>query len=373
MRIALDFNSVLRDRHSGFFTYGAGLLEGFAALDDPPELTLFCGAKVHKNAKWLGDLPEKLNATWKVSSLKMRYLAAWWRSFGFPAMQRFVGDFDLYHCNHHLMGPTKGKPRLLTVHDLRRYRFPEFYPNSKLGPFEHAVRKADHYIAISQATKRDLEEIFDIPPARIDVVYHGGPRRIPEETPDEPDNILDKFHLQPNRYFVAFSSYDRRKNLANTIRAFAADTHRLHQDFHLVIIGATPKQQEVIPVDLQEKLQDRIVFTGPLDRLETILGNATALVYVSLYEGFGLPILEAMAAGAAVITSNVSSMPEVAGDAALLVDPESVYDIAHAMTTLAEDFTKQTQLIAAGRKRCREFSWSLAAQETMEVYHKLLG
>ena len=373
MRIALEFNSVLRDRFSGFFTYGAGLLEGFAALDDPPELSLFCGAKVRKNADWLGDLPAKLNATWKISPIKMRTLAAWWRAFSFPSIQRFVGDFDLYHCNHYLMGPTKGKPRVLTVHDLRRYRFPEFYPNSKLGPFEHAVRKADHYIAISQATKRDLEEIFDIPPARIDVVYHGGPRRIPEETPDEPDNILDKFHLQPNRYFVAFSSYDRRKNLANTIRAFAADTHRLHQDFHLVIIGATPKQQEVIPVDLQEKLQDRIVFTGPLDRLETILGNATALVYVSLYEGFGLPILEAMAAGAAVITSNVSSMPEVAGDAALLVDPESVYDIAHAMTTLAEDFTKQTQLIAAGRKRCREFSWSLAAQETMEVYHKLLG
>jgi len=373
VRIVLDFNSVLRDRHSGFFTYGAGLLEGLTALDDPPELTLFCGGNVYQNAGWLGDLPEKLNATWKVAPIKMRYLSAWWRSFGFPAMQRFVGDFDLYHCNHHLMGPTKGKPRVLTVHDLRRYRFPEFYPNSKLGPFEHAVRKADHYIAISQATKRDLEEIFDIPPAKIDVIYHGGPRNIQEETSDEPDDILAKFDLQPNRYFVAFSSYDRRKNLTNTIKAFAADTHRLHKDFHLVIVGATPKQQEIIPADLQEKLQDRIVFTGPLDQLQTILGNATALVYVSLYEGFGLPILEAMAAGTAVITSNVSSMPEVAGDAALLVDPESVYDIAHAMTTLAEDFTKQTQFIAAGRHRRREFSWLRAARETLQVYCKLLG
>jgi glycosyltransferase involved in cell wall biosynthesis len=373
LRIVLDFNSVLRDRHSGFFTYGVGLLEGFAALDDPPELTLFCGAKVRKNADWLGDLPNQLNATWKVVPIKMRALAAWWRAFGFPAMQRFVGNFDLYHCNHHLMGPTKGKPRLLTVHDLRRYRFPEFYPHSKLGPFEHAIRKADHYIAISQTTKRDLEEIFDIPPEKIDVVYHGGPRRIPEQTPDEPDHILDKFNLQANRYFVVFSSYDRRKNLTNTIRAFAADSHRLHQDFHLVIIGAMPKQQDIIPADLQDKLHDRLVFTGPLDRLETILGNATALVYVSLYEGFGLPILEAMAAGTAVITSNVSSMPEVAGTAALLVDPESVYDIAHAMTTLAEDISKQNQLVAAGRNRCREFSWSRAARETLEVYRKLLG
>jgi glycosyltransferase involved in cell wall biosynthesis len=373
LRIVLDFNSVLRDRHSGFFTYGAGLLEGFAAVDDPPDITLFCGGKVYKNAEWLGDLPDQLNATWKIAPIKMRSLAAWWRSFSFPAMQRFVGDFDLYHCNHHLMGPTKGKPRVLTVHDLRRYRFPEFYPNSKLGPFEYAVRKADHYIAISKATQRDLEEIFDIPPAKIDVVYHGGPRTLPEATANESDDILAKFHLQKNRYFVVFSSYDRRKNLANTIKAFAADTHRLHKDFHLVIVGATPKQEEIIPNDLQEKLQGRIVFTGPLDQLQTILSNATALVYVSLYEGFGLPILEAMAAGTAVITSNISSMPEVAGDAALLVDPESVYDIAHAMTTLVEDIAKQSQFIAAGGNRCRDFSWLRAAKETLQVYRKLLG
>ncbi len=372
MRIALEFNSVLRDRYSGFFTYGAGLLEGFAALDDPPELTLFCGSKVRKNDDWLVDLPAKLHATWKVSSLKMRILDSWWRAFNFPALQRFVGDFDLYHCNHHLMGPTKGKPRVLTVHDLRRYRFPEFYPNSKLGPFEHAVRQADHYIAISHATKRDLEEIFDIPSDKIDVVYHGGPRQTAAETPDDPDHILDKFYLKPNRYFVAFSSYDRRKNLANTIKAFAVASHRLHRDFHLVIIGAPPKHQDIIPDDLQQKLHDRLVFTGSLDRLETILAHAVALVYVSLYEGFGLPILEAMATGTAVITSNVSSMPEVAGNAALLVDPYSVDEIAHAMVTLAQDFTKQTHFIAAGRIRCREFSWSRAARETVEVYRKVL-
>jgi len=308
--------------------------------------------------------------------LKMRYLAAWWRSFGFPVMQRFVGDFDLYHCNHHLMGPTKGKPRVLTVHDLRRYRFPEFYPNSKLGPFEHAVRKADHYIAISQATQRDLEEIFNIPPAKIDVVYHGGPRTIQEKLPNEPNDILTKFHLQKNRYFVAFSSYDRRKNLVNTIKAFAADTHRLHKDFHLVIVGATPKQQEFIPDDLQDKLQDRIVFTGPLDQLHTILGNATALVYVSLYEGFGLPILEAMAAGLPIIASRTEGIIDAIEDNAtgLLVTPGSTEELANAICRLIRNPTLARQLTHIARQKVRNlFSLESIVQRYSELYTNVIG
>ncbi|MBN1846357.1 MAG: glycosyltransferase family 4 protein [Sedimentisphaerales bacterium] len=373
MRVVLDFQSVLRDRHSGFFTYAAGLLAGWAALTERPELVLFCGRRAAGHGEWLSGRDREAGATWRTTRLKMRHLGIWWRRIGWPPLQHFTGEFDLYHCNHHLMAPTRGRPRLLTVHDLRRYRFGRFYPQSKRGPFECAVRRADHFIAISRATKRDLQEFFSIPAEKIDVVYHGGPWQEFRQDRDDGAEVLARYGLRRCGYFVVFSSYDRRKNIPNTIRAFAEAADRLADDFRLVIVGSKPAGPGLVPDDLPARLAERLVWTGPLERLQGVLGNAAALVYVSLYEGFGLPILEAMAAGTAVITSNCSAMPEVAGDAALLVDPQDVSAIGRAMVTLVENPARRAQLIAAGAERCREFSWTRAARQTQQVYEKLIG
>ena len=372
MRIALDLNSVLASRYSGFYTYGAGLLSGFSRLPDGPSFALFCGRKVFPNAQWLTGSLAQLDVSWHVSRLKMRHLGQWWRWFDAPALQRFAGDFDLYHCNHHLMAPTRGKPRVLTVHDLRRYRYREFYPHSKLAPFESAVRRADHFIAISQSTKNDLQEVLGISADRIDVVYHGGPLgRRPKDIGSTQDDMLDRLELSPGRYFVVQTSYDRRKNVGNIVRAFAQAAPQLADDFRLALVGDLPRGEDVLEDQHVAAVRGRVLCCGPVDDFVGLMSNSAGLVYASFYEGFGLPIIEAMQAGVPVITSNCSSMPEVAGTAALLVDPGSVDDIARAMVRLIEESGLRQRLIDAGVKRAGEFSWERAAAETLAVYRKL--
>ncbi len=369
MRIAFDVESILRNRYSGFFTYGTGLLSGFADMDDRPNFTFFCSPKVLDSRKWLNDIPA---GRWCVSPFKMRHLQAWWRWSPAPTLARFTGEFDLYHAHHHLMPPTKGKPRLLTVHDLRRQRYPQFYPHSKTSLFADAVRKADHIIAISRATKNDLLDFFSLSEDRIDVVYHGGllPGLALQE--DEPvlPAALEEAGLRKQRYFAAFSSYDKRKNLTRIMEAFCGVCSQLEGDYRLAVIGQRP-EGEMVPAGMPETA-GRVVFTGMIESVMPVLANARGLVYTSLYEGFGLPILEAMAAGTAVITSNCSSMPEVAGEAALLVDPLSVEEIGTAMLKMAEDESRREELVKAGKERIKMFSWQKAAAETYEVYKKIL-
>jgi len=374
----MELNSILAQRYSGLFTYGAGLLEGLAALNEL-ELVLFCGRKAYAHRDWLEQVCPTLQPRqfpWSIPFWKARHLAHWWRRFGFPSLQRYAGPFDLYHCHHHLMPPTRGKPRLLTVHDLRRYRYPQFYPRSRKEPFENAVRRADHFIAISHTTRRDLREFFDIPEYRIDVVYHGGP--LPALNPSSRADrtaasvLLTRFGLQPNHYFLALASYDKRKNLPNTIRAFVQAASRLPADYKLVIVGHGPAEKDVFPSDITLPSSERVVCTGPLPDFTPLMEQSTALVYTSLYEGFGLPLLEAMSAGAPVICSNCSALPEVAGPAARLVDPHQPEDIAAALVEIAGNEEKQMQLTEAGFRRAAEFSWQRAAVETLAVYQKLI-
>lgn len=298
-----------------------------------------------------------------------------WRWVKIPTLQRYTGDFDIYHCTHHLMPPTKGRPRVLTVYDLRRYRHPHLYPGSRLGPFERAVRAADHFIAISEATKNDLQDVFGIASEQIDVVYLGGALKPSQPDPLEGKEWLKKcmtrYKLQSGRFFVAISSPDKRKNISQIVRAFSQVAQRLGRDYRLVIVGPLPNEREVFASCGKGSLSEQVIHTGPLEHLSLLLGECRALVYTSLYEGFGLPILEAMAAGSAVITSNCSSMPEVAGTAALLVDPLQTEQTAEAMVRLAEDQLLREQLVAAGAKRAQEFSWQRMAKETLAVYRKL--
>ena len=370
MRIVLDFNSILKQRQSGFFTYGAGLLAGLAELPDRPEVALLCDRRQLADIAWLGDLPGRLGAQWISPRIKMRWLSRWWGRMSWPSLQHWAGDFDVYHCTHCLMPPTRRRPRVLTVHDLRRYRYPEFYPNSKLGAFENAVRRADHFIAISQATKLDLQEIFGIPGDRIDVVYHGGPAKLPlaiSQAPPAGDGAeLARLGLAAGRYFLLFSSSDQRKNIGRMRAAFGRAGPRLGPDYRLAIVGRGVKGEPAEPAD-----GARVVRVGLVEDLSPLLCGATALVYASLYEGFGLPILEAMAAGTPVITSKCSAMPEVAGEAALLVDPLQIDAIAEAMVQVAQDESLRQRLIAAGRSRTTDFSWAKTAGETLAVYRRL--
>ncbi|RUM88846.1 MAG: hypothetical protein DSZ23_04010 [Thermodesulfatator sp.] len=366
MRLCFDLDAALRNRYSGFFTFASGLLNATNRLEHPPEMLLAFQSRYKK----LADSLLKDLGNWAVPvscPLKFRWIEALWNLLPYPSIHTIFGKFDLYHCFHHFMPPRSDVPRLLTVHDLRRYQLPELYKKSRLRPFETAVKRADHFIAVSHATRNDLCRTFDIEPERVDVVHLASSLDIAEMSRDEigllRTRLLSRHGLGFKQYIVSFSSKDRRKNINRTVKAFEMALPALPEGTGLVILGQLPESF---------KIKSTNIFTpGPVDDIIPWLICSRALVFASLYEGFGLPILEGFQAGLPVITSNCSSMPEVAGDAALLVDPYDVRQIRDAIRSVVLDKVATKSLKEAGSKRLKAFSWEKTAASTIKIYEKL--
>ena len=377
IKVVMDFNPVLINRFSGFYTFGVGLLEGFAQLRERPELVLFCSSRLAARAEEIEKYERQQVVHLKTPTVNIRWLEEFWNYFDYPKLQHLTGDFDVYHCFHHLMPPASGKRRLMTVHDLRRYKLPQLYPKSKLGFFESAVKRADHFLAVSQSTKNDLCSVFGIEEQKVDVISHATEIEPFEYTAEQKRSIIadlsKKVGQQIGDYFVVISSPDSRKNISRTVEAFQAAQESLRGDFKLVVIGQLPKRERELAEKLKVNFYRDVFWAGVVDDLRPWLGCAKALVFASLYEGFGIPILEAFACGTAVIASNISSMPEVGGDAVLYVDPLSTESMADAIIRISRDLQLRQKLITAGRERNKQFTWQKTAQKVIEVYRKLAG
>ncbi|MFA6186675.1 MAG: glycosyltransferase [Phycisphaerae bacterium] len=375
IKVAIDFNPVLVSKFSGFYTFGVGLLEGFSQLEDKPQLILFHSSKFAAQAKELVNEEFRETAQQKTLAVKIRWLENFWKYFNFPKLQNLTGDFDIYHCFHHLMPPTNGKPRLMTVHDLRRYKLPELYKKSKLDLFENAVKKADYFLAISESTKQDLCSIFKIQENRVDVVpLASGIEPVfysQQQKAETKVKLSEKLGKKIDEYFVAISSPDSRKNISRTIEAFELAAKDIAENTKLLIIGNLDKRDSQLERKLKSKLYKNVFWMGTIDDLRPWLACSNALIFASLYEGFGIPILEAFSCGAAVITSNCSSMPEIAGNAALYVNPLNIKSISQAIIKIANDHSLRETLIAAGRERNKLFTWKKTAEKVIEVYKKL--
>lgn len=372
MRVAFDLNPVLVNSYSGFYSYGTGLLKGLMQTCVDCEILLIYSQKYHSEAKKVKSqfIPK---AELRPLAVKMRWLESYWNLFNVPGLQTFTGNFDIYHCVHHTMPPTKNKKRVMTVHDLRRYALPNLYTKSKLQRFEAAVRKADHFIAVSQSTKDDLCKYLSVSPAKVEVIplaANEDLRPFSEYKKESVRQVLSKnVGIPLKRFLLSFSSPDRRKNITRTIGAFCSAKNYLTEDYKLVVIGNAPKNNPEFEAAIKDK---GIIFTGPVENAADWLACADGLVFASLYEGFGMPIIEAFRAGTPVITSNISSMPEVAGDAALLVEPENKDSIATAILKLCMESDLRQDLIRAGLKRAEEFCWTKTAQKTYNLYRNLV-
>jgi alpha-1,3-rhamnosyl/mannosyltransferase len=377
IKVAIDFNPILISRYSGFYTFGTGLLEGFAKIDKKPELILFHSSRFASRAEEVIKYELRVITEQKTLTVKMRWLENFWNHFSYPKLEHLTGDFDIYHCFHHLMPPTKNKPRLMTVYDLRRYRLPQLYRKSKLGFFESAVKRADHFLAISQSTKEDLCSVFKVAENKVDVVPLASgidPVFYSEHEKDNIKNELgEKIGQKLQDYIVVISSPDNRKNIPRTVKAFEIAQKSLPDGLKLIVVGQLAKREREFAKRLKANYYPNVIWAGVVDDLRPWLGCAKALVFASLYEGFGIPILEAFACGTAVISSNLSSMPEVAGNAALYVDPFSAESIAGAIVKISNDEQTRQKLIAAGAERNKQFTWQRTAREVIKVYRKLAG
>jgi glycosyltransferase involved in cell wall biosynthesis len=282
----------------------------------------------------------------------------------------------LYHCAYYLMPYAPGAPSIVTCYDLIPLIYPHYFTATQRLIFRTAHFLALHtsrvILAISEATKNDLVRFFKVDPRRIVVTPLAADSHFKPPSRAAIDRVRQQ-HALSDRYVLYFGSNKPHKNVPHLIKAFARLGIKDRAD--LVIAGQWderyPQTKDLVE---QLNLKDRVRFIGPVqdDDLPALYGGAEVFVFPSEYEGFGLPVLEAMACGAPVVCSNRSSLPEVAGDAALLCEPQDSEALAHAIEQILTDRDLRATLQQRGLARAAQFSWEQTAQRTLNVYQSLL-
>lgn len=285
---------------------------------------------------------------------------------------------DLFHSPANVFPMQYTKPAIVTVHDLAIYRHPEWFPPKQdfsikvLVP--NSLRKAKHIIAVSQSTANDIQKQFGVLKQRITVIHEGFEAvKVPGKLATHV--VRKKFKLQ-DKYFFYVGTLEPRKNIAGMIEAFDALVRRKPKKFkniQLVLAGAKGYQFQENYKAIQAVQRGSVRYVGylSLKDKQALLAGAQAFVFPSFYEGFGLPVVEAMAAGIPVITSNLSSLPEVAGKAAMIVSPRSSLALQQAMEKMLVAKTRASYS-KKGKAQAKKFSWDRCAQATLQVYDSIL-
>ncbi len=368
MIIGFDGSRAFSDQRTGTENYSYQLLKALARIDDRNTYKVYLrpGAMVN-----LSEWPNNF----QFLVLNLQFL---WTQVGL-ARQTFIDKLDVLFVPAHTL-PLIRKPGLktvVTVHDLGAEYLPGMHQLKQrlyLGLMQkYQLRTATKIISVSNATKQDLIKKLNIPPVIIQVIHEGYDEKLYRKLPI--DIIIDRlrqYNLQPQKYFLFVGTVQPRKNLERVIQAFALDP-RSGGDDKLIIAGSKGwLSDEIYQLPKKLGIEDSVKFLGfvPDEDLLSLYGGAIAFVYPSLFEGFGLPILEAQACGCPVITSNISSMPEISGDGAILVDPYSVEEIAEAMISIKQQAVG-SKLIKKGLENTKRFSWEKCARETLEVFNNL--
>jgi glycosyltransferase involved in cell wall biosynthesis len=300
----------------------------------------------------------------------------------FPLFLRGLSP-DLAHIPLNRVPLLMPRPYVVTIHDMANLLFEEETSSIRMQlrrfRFARGLRRANRVIAVSDATRRDVQDKMGVPPERIRRVYNAPD---PGFHPDEAGSQIEQRKRILERYQITYpfllyaGNIRRHKNVPRLVEAFAvvreqlAD-HPLYQDLRLVIIGDTISQYPAVrQTVIKSRVEHVVRFLGfvPFETLRCFYETAAAFVFPSRYEGFGLPPLEAMACGAPVVASNVSSLPEVVGDAAILVNPENVFDIARGVRDVLLDDALRADLIRRGRAQAARFSWERTARQVLEIY-----
>ncbi|HEY8476755.1 MAG TPA: glycosyltransferase family 1 protein, partial [Chloroflexota bacterium] len=305
----------------------------------------------------------------------------WWEQVGLLNACRRE-QVDLLHCPYFASPLMARLPTVVTIHDVIPLLIPEYrsrWPSrAYITLVSLAARRAQAIIAVSECSKRDIVRTLGLPPERIYVIGNA----VDESYRPVRDTWLlnavrERYNLR-EKFVLYFGGFDLRKNVHRLIRAYAKIRPHLPERYQLVIAGRLhllghPLYPDPRPLVRQLGLEDDVVFTAQIREQDKapLYSAATAFVFPSLYEGFGMPVLEAMACGAPVITSNVSALPEVVGDAGVLVNPYSEDDIGEAILALLHDPDRRAELSRRARERARTFTWRQVAEQTLQVYRKV--
>jgi len=325
--------------------------------------------------------PPGPNFTWHPVPLSAEWMARLWQRARLPLPVNWLtGHIDLYHATDFVLPPvSRGIKTILTVHDLSFVRVPETAaPNLRAYlnvVVPRSVLKADHIIADSQATKDDLCALYGTSPDKVTVLLSGvDPRFAPVTNDTLLKSVRDRYSIGEQPYIFCIGTVQPRKNYSRVIQALA-QLRAEGLDLQLVIAGGKGWLEDVIYRPLKDAQMQNYVhligFARDAD-LPALYSGAALTAFPSLYEGFGLPILESMACGTPVVTANVSSLPEVAGEAALLIDPYDVPGLTDAIRRLVTDDILRSTLIQRGYEQMKHSTWAKAARQLRAVYERVL-
>lgn len=320
MKVGIDISQIVYEG-TGVATYTKNLIEWLLKVDQKNNYVFF-GSSLRRRQKGFWPIPPTV-------------LDILWNRLHILPVENFIGKVDVFHSSDWTQPPTKAK-KVTTIHDLVVYKYPESsHPKiveTQRRRLEWVKKECDLIIAVSESTKKDIVEILKIPEEKIKVIY-------------EAVNPIFKPTIKKTKpYILGLGQLDSRKNI-----------ERLKTAFHNLKLKG-----------VELKIPNNV----PTENLVELYSNALCFVYPSLYEGFGIPILEAFNCGCPVITSNISSLPEVGGEAAIYVDPLRVDDIKEKIDYVLK--ADREKLAKKGFEQVKKFSWEKTAQETLKIYQSLL-
>ena len=374
MKIAIDYTPAAV-QGAGIGRYTRGLVDALIPLlpeDDRVTLIVPSGPTPFARSDW----PDQVSI--RRLPLPDRYQTILWHRLRLPLPVEWLsGDVDIFHAPNFLLPPVRRAKTLLTIHDLAFLVRPEYaWPDlrrflEKAVP--RSVQRADHILADSEASKRDALRLFGLAPDRVTVVGAGVEPRFRPMTPEETARVRSKYGLDWPFVF-SISTLEPRKNFDGLVRAFAQARRQANLPHHLVIAGGKGWMYEQICAAVaEEDAGDFVHFPGfvPDEDLPALYNLADLFAFPSHYEGFGLPLLEALACGAPALASDVSSLPEIAGDAAYLVPVDDHEALGAGLTRLLTDADARAELAGRGPKQAAHFTWGAAARRLLSVYRAL--
>lgn len=369
MTLCFDLSAAAHER-AGLGRYAASLAQALLDLGVP--LTAFINDPAENGLRPpLRDLP---TLTAALPRKRWRLRAAW-SYFGGPDLRRVFPHVTLFHATEHLLPVIPGARSIFTLHDAAYLLFPQHHLLQNriflTLMMPRFLRRAERVICVSAATRRDALRFYRLDPDKVVTIPEGvEPRFAPVTDPGRQEAVHQKYHL-PARYILYVGTLEPRKNLVTLLEAYAALRAR-QPEVGLVLAGG----KGWLYADTFERLralglEPHVTLTGyvPDDDLPALLSGAEVFAFPSVFEGFGLPPLEALACGAPVVCSNASSLPEVVGEAGLLLPPTDVRAWVEALEAVLTDPARRADLRARGLARARMFTWEAAARATLAVYH----
>jgi len=398
LRIGIDYTAAVR-QGAGIGRYTRELVRALAKLDRDNDYVLFAavrGAAVSDSptcwgggaaspnklgtpARYSHELPKTPSFQMRSVPLSDRALAILWHRLRLPLwVELATGAVDIFHSPDFVLPPVRRAKTMLTVHDLSFIRYPQC-ADANLRAYlsqvvPRSVHRADLVLADSQSTKDDLVELLDVAPNRIEVVYPGVEERFrPIKDQAYLEQVRKRYNLPP-RFILGLGTLQPRKNFTRLIEAFASMQVGKYASLHLAIAGGKGWLYEEIFATVERLgLEEKVVFPGFVadEHLPALYNLADLFAFPSLYEGFGLPPLEALACGTPVVTSDASSLPEVVGQAGLMVKATDVEALAQAMQRVLEDNALREEMIARGLQQAKKFTWEKAAAKLLSLYEAI--